>query len=137
MLARRLSNAEFDYTIGDLTGVDIRPTREFPVDPANEAGFDNSGESLAMSPALLKKYLAAGGGSPNTSCSNQWGSTSHPSPRSPKLTATSTACGGSSRFTSTTRLIMRGTSWLPGDFETGAYSASRTLPWPNLRPRRV
>src|SRR6185436_17199547 len=43
----------------DLTGIDIRPTREFPVDPANEAGFDNSGESLAMSPALLKKYLAA------------------------------------------------------------------------------
>ncbi|HEY1860670.1 MAG TPA: DUF1592 domain-containing protein, partial [Gemmataceae bacterium] len=59
VLARRLSNAEFDYTIRDLTGVDIRPTREFPVDPANEAGFDNSGESLAMSPLLLKKYLAA------------------------------------------------------------------------------
>ena len=48
VLARRLSNAEYDYTIGDLTGVDIRPTREFPVDPANAAGFDNSGESLAM-----------------------------------------------------------------------------------------
>ena len=60
VLARRLSNAEYDYTIRDLTGVDIRPTREFPVDPANEAGFDNSGESLAMSPALLKKYLDAG-----------------------------------------------------------------------------
>lgn len=59
VLARRLSNAEYDYTIRDLTGVDIRPTREFPVDPANEAGFDNSGESLTMSPALLKKYLAA------------------------------------------------------------------------------
>jgi hypothetical protein len=59
VLARRLSNAEFDYTLRDLTGVDIRPTREFPVDPANEAGFDNSGESLAMSPALLKKYLTA------------------------------------------------------------------------------
>ncbi len=59
VLARRLSNAEFDHTIRDLTGVDIRPTREFPVDPANEAGFDNSGESLAMSPALMKKYLAA------------------------------------------------------------------------------
>jgi hypothetical protein len=57
--ARRLSNAEYDYTIRDLTGVDIRPAREFPVDPANEAGFDNSGESLIMSPALLKKYLAA------------------------------------------------------------------------------
>ena len=57
--ARRLSNAEYDDTIRDLTGVDIRPTREFPVDPANEAGFDNSAESLAMSPALVKKYLEA------------------------------------------------------------------------------
>ena len=59
VLAHRLSHAEFDYTIHDLTGVDIRPTRDFPVDPANEAGFDNSGESLMMSPALVMKYLAA------------------------------------------------------------------------------
>ena len=59
VLARRLSNAAYDNTIRDLTGVDIRPTREFPVDPANQAGFDNSGESLVMSPGLLKKYLAA------------------------------------------------------------------------------
>jgi hypothetical protein len=34
-------------------------TRQFPVDPANPAGFDNSGESLTMSPALLNKYLQA------------------------------------------------------------------------------
>src|SRR5207244_12943804 len=59
VLARRLSNAEYDYTIHDLTGVDIRPTKEFPVDPGNQAGFDNSGESLAMSPALVTKYLDA------------------------------------------------------------------------------
>jgi len=59
VLARRLSNAEYDYTIRDLTGRDLRPTREFPVDPTNIAGFDNSGESLVMSPALLNKYLAA------------------------------------------------------------------------------
>jgi hypothetical protein len=59
VLARRLSNAEYNYTIRDLTGVDMRPTREFPVDPANPAGFDNSGESLTMSPALLNKYLQA------------------------------------------------------------------------------
>ena len=59
VLARRLSNSEYNYTIRDLTGVDIRPTREFPVDPANPAGFDNSGESLSMSPALLNKYLQA------------------------------------------------------------------------------
>src|SRR5262249_53079095 len=59
VLARRLSNAEYNYTIRDLTRVDIRPTREFPVDPANPAGFDNSRESLSMSPALLNKYLQA------------------------------------------------------------------------------
>jgi len=59
VLARRLSNAEYSYAIQDLTGVDIQPTREFPVDPANPEGFDNTGESLAMSPALLNKYLQA------------------------------------------------------------------------------
>lgn len=57
--ARRLSNSEYDYTIRDLTGVDLRPTREFPVDPANQEGFDNSGESLTLSPALMKKYMQA------------------------------------------------------------------------------
>jgi mono/diheme cytochrome c family protein len=57
--ARRLSNAEYNYTIRDLTGQDLQVTREFPVDPANPAGFDNSGESLTMSPALLNKYLQA------------------------------------------------------------------------------
>ncbi len=62
VLARRLSNAEYNYTIRDLTGQDIRPTREFPVDPANPAGFDNSGESLTMSSALLNKYLQAARG---------------------------------------------------------------------------
>jgi hypothetical protein len=59
VLARRLSNAEYNYTIRDLTGVDIQPTREFPEDPSSSAGFDNSGESLVMSPSLLGKYLKA------------------------------------------------------------------------------
>ncbi len=59
VLARRLSNAEYNYTIRDLTGVDLQPAKEFPVDPANPEGFDNSGESLNISPALLNKYLQA------------------------------------------------------------------------------
>jgi hypothetical protein len=59
VLARRLSNAEYDNSIRDLTGQDLRVARQFPVDPANQAGFDNSGESLTMSPALLNKYMAA------------------------------------------------------------------------------
>jgi hypothetical protein len=59
VLARRLSNAEYNYTIRDLTGIDLRPAREFPIDPANQAGFDNSGESLTMSPGLMANYLEA------------------------------------------------------------------------------
>ena len=59
VLARRLSNAEFNNSIRDLTGQDLQPAKQFPLDPANTAGFDNSGESLTMSPALLNKYLQA------------------------------------------------------------------------------
>ncbi len=56
---RRLSNAEYDYTIHDLTGVDIRPTASFPLDPASGEGFNNTGEALTMSPSLFKKYYGA------------------------------------------------------------------------------
>jgi len=57
---RRLSNAEYDATIRDLTGVDLRPTREFPADGAAGEGFTNAAEALSdISPALLTKYLNA------------------------------------------------------------------------------
>jgi len=59
VLPRRLSNAEFDHTIRDLTGVDIHPTRSFPIDPAAGEGFNNTGEALAMSPSLFSKLYAA------------------------------------------------------------------------------
>jgi hypothetical protein len=57
---RRLSNAEYNYTIRDLTGVDMRPTASFPVDPASGEGFTNTSEALVMSPSLFKKYYGAG-----------------------------------------------------------------------------
>ena len=56
---RRLTNAEYDYTIRDLTGADIRPAKSFPIDPASGEGFNNTGEALTMSPNLFKKYYAA------------------------------------------------------------------------------
>jgi len=59
VLPRRLSNAEYNYTIRDLTGVDIQPANSFPVDPASGEGFNNTGEALTMSPSLFKKYYAA------------------------------------------------------------------------------
>ncbi len=59
VLLRRLTNVEYDNTIQDLTGFDFDATREFPVDGAAGEGFSNVGEALAMSPALLEKYLEA------------------------------------------------------------------------------
>jgi hypothetical protein len=59
VLPRRLTNAEYNYTVRDLTGVDIRPADSFPIDPASGEGFTNTGEALTMSPNLFKKYYAA------------------------------------------------------------------------------
>ncbi|MCB1228041.1 MAG: DUF1592 domain-containing protein [Verrucomicrobiales bacterium] len=60
VVLRRLSNHEYTYTLRDLTGVDsLDPAREFPIDGAAGEGFTNVGAALAMSPALLTKYLDA------------------------------------------------------------------------------
>jgi hypothetical protein len=57
---RRLSNAEYDCTIRDLTGVDLAPTREFPADGAAGEGFTNAAEALSdITPALFTRYLSA------------------------------------------------------------------------------
>lgn len=59
VVLRRLSNAEYTYTVQDLTGVKLQPAREFPADGAAGEGFMNTGNSLVMSPSLLTKYLDA------------------------------------------------------------------------------
>lgn len=60
IVLRRLSNAEYDYTIRDLTGLEnLSPTKEFPVDGAAGEGFTNTGNAQAMSPALMQKYFDA------------------------------------------------------------------------------
>lgn len=61
VVLRRLSNAEYTYTVRDLTGVvDLQPARQFPTDGAAGEGFTNAGQALVMSSALLTKYLDAG-----------------------------------------------------------------------------
>ena len=60
VVLRRLSNAEYTYTIRDLTGVELSPAKEFPADGAAGEGFTNTGNALVMSPALLTKYFDAG-----------------------------------------------------------------------------
>ncbi len=59
VVPRRLTNSEFDHTIHDITGMDIRPTASFPLDPSSGEGFNNTGEALIMSPSLFKKYYGA------------------------------------------------------------------------------
>ncbi|HVX16039.1 MAG TPA: DUF1592 domain-containing protein [Pirellulales bacterium] len=60
VLLRRLNNAQYTYTVRDLTQIDLQPAREFPADGAAGEGFSNAGAALAMSPALFTKYLDAG-----------------------------------------------------------------------------
>ncbi|MFN0108656.1 MAG: DUF1592 domain-containing protein [Blastocatellia bacterium] len=54
----RLNRAEYSNAIRDLLSVDIQPGQWLPVDDSGY-GFDNIGEVLTLSPALLEKYLSA------------------------------------------------------------------------------
>jgi mono/diheme cytochrome c family protein len=54
----RLNRAEYSNAIRDLLAVDIKPGMALPVDDSGH-GFDNIGEVLTLSPALLEKYLSA------------------------------------------------------------------------------
>ncbi|MGH9722955.1 MAG: DUF1592 domain-containing protein [Bryobacteraceae bacterium] len=56
--ARRLNRAEYNNTVRDLLGIDIRPADNFPADTA-AFGFDNISDALNLSPALLENYVDA------------------------------------------------------------------------------
>jgi hypothetical protein len=56
---RRLTNAEYDYTLRDLTGHDYALAKEFQTDGGGGEGFTNTGDVLFMSPAAIDKYFAA------------------------------------------------------------------------------
>jgi hypothetical protein len=55
---RRLNRAEYNNSIRDLIGLDLRPADDFPADDVGD-GFDNNGAVLSLPPILLEKYLAA------------------------------------------------------------------------------
>ena len=55
---RRLNRSEYNNTIRDLIGLDLRPADDFPSDDVGY-GFDNIGEVLATPPILVEMYLAA------------------------------------------------------------------------------
>ena len=55
---QRLNKAEYNNTIRDLVGLDLRLADDFPSDDVGN-GFDNIGDVLTIPPILLEKYLAA------------------------------------------------------------------------------
>ena len=56
--ARRLNRAEYNNTIRDLLGLDTHPADDFPQDDSGY-GFDNIGDVLSLSPALMERYISA------------------------------------------------------------------------------
>ncbi len=55
---RRLNRTEYNNTMRDLVGLDLRPADSFPDDDSGY-GFDNIGDVLAMPPVLVERYLLA------------------------------------------------------------------------------
>lgn len=56
---RRLTHEEYNNTIRDLFGVDVRPANRFPLDFTATSGFDNSANSLFLQPVLMERYFHA------------------------------------------------------------------------------
>ncbi len=55
---RRLNRTEYNNTVYDLTGLDLKLANDFPSDDVGN-GFDNIGDVLTLSPILMEKYLTA------------------------------------------------------------------------------
>ena len=55
---RRLNRIEYNNTIRDLIGLDLRPADEFPADDVGY-GFDNIAEVLSTPPILVEMYVDA------------------------------------------------------------------------------
>jgi hypothetical protein len=55
---RRLNRTEYNNTIRDLLGVDLRPADDFPQDDTGY-GFDTIADVLTLSPVLMERYMTA------------------------------------------------------------------------------
>ena len=56
----RLNRTEYTNAIRDLLGIDVDAATILPADDSSE-GFDNIADALAVSPALIERYVAAAG----------------------------------------------------------------------------
>ncbi len=60
VVIRRLTSAEYAYTIQDLTGLDLKLEKNFVSDAAGGEGFTNVGGAQFMQDSTLERYLDAG-----------------------------------------------------------------------------
>jgi hypothetical protein len=58
VVAHRLNRAEYNNTIRDLFGADLKLAANLPADDSGY-GFDNIGDVLTLFPLLMERYLAA------------------------------------------------------------------------------
>jgi len=59
---RRLTREEYNRTIRDLVGIDLRPADDFPMDFSGTSGFSNSANTLFLQTAHLDRYFTASEG---------------------------------------------------------------------------
>ena len=55
----RLNRAEYRNTVRDLLALDVDVSALLPGDDIDEHGFDNMGDVLTLSPALMERYVSA------------------------------------------------------------------------------
>ena len=59
VVMRRLTSAEYAYTVRDLTGLDLNLERSFDSDAVGGAGFTNTGIAQFVQDSTLERYLEA------------------------------------------------------------------------------
>ena len=58
-LIRRLTPYEYDYTVKDITGLDLKLGESFPGDGGGNQGFANDAALMSVSPIQMEKFLKA------------------------------------------------------------------------------
>ena len=58
-MTRRLTHREYDNTVSDLFGVELKVAGRFPKELSGKSGFDNSSNTLFVQPLLMERYFFA------------------------------------------------------------------------------
>jgi len=56
---RRLTHKQYNHTVSDLFGIELRPADGFPPEQSGSSGFDNSANTLFFPSTLLERYINA------------------------------------------------------------------------------